>query len=316
MIQGAPAASAPQLSDSQVSDSQVSASAPPALRGRSATWPLWLLGAQLVLGGNAWAVGPKVDAEAEVEAPGAERTSGGEDAQDSEVREIEALDQATLDKAEALFFSGLEHYRKSRFEHAAVDFQKAYTLTRHRDLIYNIARSREQLGDKPGAVEWYRAYLATGPTDETAIIHRIKELGGDPTPAVGKTGVAPVARTKAPESKTDEPVVEAVGAGIWPWVSLGAGVAAVGLGTVFGLKALGSAADARDATVRSKAQGFKDDAEGQALVADVAFAVGAAGLAGAAVLWFLADNRADDSAGQVQVGLTPDGASIGFTGTF
>jgi tetratricopeptide (TPR) repeat protein len=273
---------------------------------------LWLLGLQLTVGGGVVWAAPTED---EADAPLAEGATGGDDAQDSEVREIEALDQATLDQAEALFFSGLQHYRKGRFEHAAVEFQKAYTLTRHRDLIYNIARSREQLGDRPGAVEWYRAYLATGPTDETAIIHRIKELGGDPTPAVGKTGVAAAPRgTKAAEGAETSPVEE-VGAGIWPWVSLGAGVAAVGLGTVFGLKALDSAASARDATVRSKAQGFKSDAESQAVVADVAFAVGAVGLAGAAVLWFLADNRAETD-GQVQVGLTPGGAAIGFTGTF
>jgi tetratricopeptide (TPR) repeat protein len=98
----------------------------------------------------------------------------------TDIREIGALDQKTLDEAEATFFDGLGHYRAGRFEAAAQAFQKAHALTRHRDMLFNVARSRERMGDVPGAVEWYRAYLATQPADETAVIHKVRQLGAEP----------------------------------------------------------------------------------------------------------------------------------------
>lgn len=225
------------------------------------------------------------------------------------VREIEALDQATLDKAEVLFFEGLSHYRGGRYEDAAVRFQEAYVLTRHRDLLFNIARSRERLGDREAAVQWYRAYLATKPADETAVIHRIRQLGGDPTP---KAIVKPTAE-KVPQ-QTEPEVVER-GAGPWPWVALGVGVVAAGLGTTFGVLALDDASAAREAERRSKAADLKDSAETNALIADISFGLSAAALGTAVVLWWLADNEATTD-GSIQFGATGTGAAVGWTGRF
>ncbi len=225
-----------------------------------------------------------------------------------DVREIGVLDQATLDRTEVLFFSGLEHYRKGRFEEAVVAFQEAYTLTRHRDLLYNVARSREQLGDKAGAVEWYRAYLATTPADETAIIHRVRQLGGEPSPAKP----ADVANTLSKAAPVE--VIES-GPGPLPWVALGTGIAAAAVGTTFGLMALDDASKARSAERRAPALAFKDDAETKALIADVSFAVAAVGLGAAVWLWLDAEPETP-AAGQVQVGASATGASIGWVGRF
>ncbi|MCA9544549.1 MAG: hypothetical protein KC613_09165 [Myxococcales bacterium] len=241
-------------------------------------------------------------------APAVGIAAEGED-EVQDVREIGILDQETLDRAETLFFSGLEHYRKGRFEEAAVAFQQAFALTRHRDLLFNVARSREQIGDKGGAIEWYRAYLATEPADETAIIHRIQQLGGDPSPAKPAEVKAKVDANRPP----DVEVVEE-GAGVLPWVVLGAGVAAAATGAVFGFQALDDASKARAADRRGPAQAYKADAEQSALLADISFGLAAVGVGVAAWLWLDADQAKAE--GQVQVGALPGGGLVGWTGRF
>lgn len=225
----------------------------------------------------------------------------------TDIRETEALDQKTLDQAETIFFEGLGHYRAGRFEQAAQAFQKAYTLSRHRDMLFNVARSREKLGDNKGAVEWYRAYLATRPADETAVIHKVKQLGGDP-----------VAPEKAKEQRAEVTgPVETVerGAGPWPWVAVGVAVAAAGAGTFLGFQALDEASAARDADVRADAKKHKDSAESGALLADVCFGAAAAAAGAAVFLWWRADAEAA-TAGQVEVSLVPGGGALGFSGRF
>lgn len=226
----------------------------------------------------------------------------------SDVREIEVLDQKTLDLAESTFFEGLGHYRAGRFEQAAQAFQRAHTLTRHRDMLFNVARSREKLGDVAGAVAWYRAYLATGPADETAVIHRLKQLGAEPAASSQAQAQGPAA---------NEGPVETVerGAGPWPWLAVGVGVAAFGAGTFLGFSALGEAADARKSDIRADAKKHKSAAESSALLADVSFGVGAAAAAAAVFLWWQAD-AASVPGGQVELSALPGGGAVGYSGRF
>lgn len=225
----------------------------------------------------------------------------------TDIREVEALDQKILDKAESAFFEGLGHYRAGKFDEAAQDFQTAYTLSRHRDMLFNVARSREKLGDVKGAVEWYRAYLATRPADETAVIHRVKQLGGEPAPA------EPVKRASSDSVGPVETVEK--GPGPWPWVAAGLSLAAVAGGTVFGFQALGEASDARDADLRSVAVKHKDAADSKALIADVCFGTAAVAAGAAVFLWWRADSEAA-TAGSIEVGWLPGGGALGYQGRF
>jgi tetratricopeptide (TPR) repeat protein len=223
------------------------------------------------------------------------------------VLETEKLDQKTLDAAEAAFFEGLVHYRAARYEQAAQSFQKAWSLARHRDMLFNVAQSREKLGDIKGAVEWYRTYLETRPTDETAVIHRIRQLGEEPN----RVGTAPAPRV-------DEVRVERVeaGAGPWPWVAAGVAVVAAAGGTVVGLGALDEASSARSATLRADAQKHKDAAESGALTADLLFGVSAVSAAAAVYLWWRADAATTGTEAALEVGAAPSGGWLGVTGRF
>lgn len=227
---------------------------------------------------------------------------------EAHVRETHQLDEATLDRAEALFFEALEHYRGGRFENAALRFQEAYVLTGHRDMLFNVARSRERLGDHDGAVRWYRSYLKTEPTDETAVIHRIRQLGGDPTPADAPVKPIGPARPTGPE------VVE-IGAGPWPYVAAALGVGATVAGLALGVSALSDAEAARASNDRSEAQRLKTSAEGSALGADLLYGVGAAGIGVAVWLFLRADSKAA-AQGRMEVSATPDGATLGWSTRF
>ncbi len=238
----------------------------------------------------AWAQAPEVEPDA------------------TQVREAASLDEGTLDRAEALFFEGLAHYHGGRFENAALRFQEAYVLTGHRDMLFNVARSRERLGDGKGAVRWYRSYLNTRPTDETAVIHRVRQLGGDPTPA--EAPVKPI----GPRAPTGPRLVE-VGAGPWPWVAAAAGVAATATGVALGVAALADAEAARAASDRSDAQRLKTSATDGALVADVLYGVGAAGIGVAVWLFLRADSKAA-AQGRMELSAGPDGASLGWSTAF
>jgi serine/threonine-protein kinase len=98
-----------------------------------------------------------------------------------------------------------------------------------------------------------------------------------------------------------------------PWIVGGAGVVALGVGTVFGLKAMSNADDARTECpngVCNSEQGQKDAdaAHTQATISNVSFVLGAAAIATGAVLYFTLSKQ------KTQVGVLPlfDQSSVGL----
>jgi hypothetical protein len=104
------------------------------------------------------------------------------------------------------------------------------------------------------------------------------------------------------------------------WVTLGAGVVGLGIGTVFGIQTLSSKSDAdalcptnrcaSDARVRE----LDSSARSSATISTVAFVLGAAGV-GIGTVWLLLE-RAPKSSTSVAWALTPTPQSLSVTGAF
>lgn len=223
-----------------------------------------------------------------------------------------------IDQAESLFFSGFVAYQQKNYERAAELFQQAYAIVPYHDLLYNVARSREQLGDNEGSIQWYRAYLATKPIDETTVIHRLKLLGGDPTP-----------QSLTNEVVEDSTPREFASVSMIPWITFGAGLVLAGVGTYYGLSALDEATAARDASTKSLWSRHKKEAESAALTADIMYGLGASALFAGVYLWLQQDKaqgtlvngktevkETSSLAPPLRLALTPDGAQVGYRWSF
>jgi hypothetical protein len=100
-----------------------------------------------------------------------------------------------------------------------------------------------------------------------------------------------------------------------PWIVGGVGVVALGVGTVFGLKAISNADDARENCPNGlcndeAGQKAADDAHTQATISNVAFVLGGAAVATGVVLYFVLPTKHG-----TQVGMAPmlDQSSVGLT---
>lgn len=80
------------------------------------------------------------------------------------------------------FKKGEAQYNKGEFARAIAEFTRAHELSPHPTCLFNIARSHENLGDYPRALEFYRKALAltTAPADRADIERRIRNIESRP----------------------------------------------------------------------------------------------------------------------------------------
>ncbi|HET7541760.1 MAG TPA: hypothetical protein VFK05_17920 [Polyangiaceae bacterium] len=150
----------------------------------------------------------------------------------------------------------------------------------------------------------------------------------EPTPVPGAVGAAattaqPEGAAPAPANATPQAAATAPSSSakpapaeqrsLIPWIVGGAGVVALGVGTVFGLKAISNADDSRADCpngVCNSEQGQKDAdaAHTQATISTVSFVLGGAAIATGAVLYFTLPKQ------KTEVGMVPmfDQSSVGL----
>ncbi len=142
---------------------------------------------------------------------------------------------------------GRKLYDEAKYEEALGSFLDAQRLYASPDHHFNIARCYEALGRYPLAVEYYRAYLRSNPSDRAnientitrieAIIARSNEPAPEPTPVAPEpaTQPEPTPPTDGQDDRGAYPgrglviggaVLAAVGAGLGIGAGVGAGVAA------------------------------------------------------------------------------------------
>lgn len=170
----------------------------------------------------------------------------------------EAAGKAAFDRAMGRFEVGA-------FEEALVDFVRAYELTHHHAILFNIAQCHRNLGAPRRAIFFFERYLDhPHPKDAEGVRLAITELeqqierreSGGPeaagAPAPGDRSAGMLERTRTPTIATvvEEPTppgpvgTESIGEAPvpvaerwWFWVLLGAGAAAVAGGVWAGVEA-------------------------------------------------------------------------------
>ena len=223
-------------------------------------------------------------------------------------------------EAMELFRRSATAYRDGDFEEAATLLRRAYEIEPVPVLQYNLARALEGLGDLPGAVAAYEAYLEGEPDarDRGSIEARLATLREQiaEREALARAAEARAAEEEAartasePPRTTPEPVPERGGPSAAPWIVAAVGVAGVGVAIGLGAVAQDTNAAAMEEPVHERRVELVDEAQTYALAANVAFGVGGA-LALAGLVWGIVDvasigGRSEDAA----VAIGPGGVLV------
>ena len=99
---------------------------------------------------------------------------------------------------------------------------------------------------------------------------------------------------------------------------MGVGGILIGFGSWQGMSALESAENARNAKIKKQYNGFKDDAEGQALMADIGIGLGAIAVGIGTYLWYQDYKKGNQKKAynRVSVDIQPDRTNIGYSWSF
>jgi tetratricopeptide (TPR) repeat protein len=213
-------------------------------------------------------------------------------------------------RAREAFTLGSRAFEDRRWEDAVRYFERAYELSGRPALLYNLGAAYERMGARERGIDAFERYLEASPNAEnrTEVEERLHNLraGLDPPDAAAEDGNA--RESGNAESGSNAVDVDA-GPGAAPWIVMGTGALAAGLGGV--LMGLASAAKGR---VESAPMGtYWDTVEGEAADASTFSIVGAIllGVGGAALVsglvWLLVGDR--DDAHRV-VAILPGGVSV------
>jgi hypothetical protein len=144
-------------------------------------------------------------------------------------------DDASSARIAELNESGAKLYADRNYRRAIEKFIEAYAIDHDPNLLFNIARCYEELGETDAAIEKYQAFVAAPGADTDGrlraqdslkALEKLRTEGPAPKPGQASDAAAPAADPHA------EPGAESQTSGsVLPWVALGAGVVATGLGT-------------------------------------------------------------------------------------
>jgi hypothetical protein len=190
---------------------------------------------------------------------------------------------------------GQQHYKRGEFEVSVALLKQAYALYPEPTLLYNLARSLEGVGDKQGAVDAYKQYLASAADieDRGAIERRVTTLEAELAETKPPDRPTPTPPPVVVVEKPAQPVVvveQPSGIAVAPIVVAALGAVAVGTGAYFGYEAKKQHDDAVNAATGSDAKSFNDTSHRDALIGNIAMIGGGAVLAGG-IIWAIVSRR-------------------------
>ena len=243
-----------------------------------------------------------------------------------------ASDNPTSARIAELNEAGARAYQSRNYRAAIEKFVEAYAIDHDPNLLFNLARCYEKLGDLPAAIEKYQAFLAAPGADtegrvkanaSLAELERLREQGGT-KPGDGASGGEPSA---AEAGSTTESSASRYGP--WPWLTLGAGVLVTGVGaTLYALgvhdhsQVTGSAGYGNPSLVspmtRAEAQSYVDSGNTKKIVGGIGLGLGGALIATSVVLFVTGKSESPSATASARVTLAPgaNGFYAGYSGSF
>jgi tetratricopeptide (TPR) repeat protein len=216
---------------------------------------------------------------------------------------------------------GQQHYKRGEFEVSVALLKQAYALYPEPTLLYNLARSLEGVGDKRGAVDAYKQYLASAADieDRGAIERRVTTLEAELAASNQKPEPVPppeVVVEKPAPKPIPQPIVvpPEPHVSIAPIVVAALGAVALGTGGVFGYEASKNHDDAVKALTGTAASSYNTTAHRDALVGNIAMIGGGAMLAGG-VIWALVSRstRGDEQVAGLHAHISPTSVALEWT---
>jgi tetratricopeptide (TPR) repeat protein len=200
----------------------------------------------------------------------------------------------TKQEAADLAAKSAKHYKRGEFEQAAALLREAYDRYPEPNLLYNLARALEGVGDRLGAIDAYERYLSSAKKieDRGGIERRVATLRAEledllkreaekqkpaapPPPPPPKPVVTPVVPVvPVVIEKPEQPPPKKQSRSVVPWVTLASGAAVIGAGAYMAYRAHAADEDSRDPMSGVDGQALHDRAKRDALAANVLFVVG------------------------------------------
>jgi tetratricopeptide (TPR) repeat protein len=229
------------------------------------------------------------------------------------------------------FENALKLYRSGQYRDAIVELDHAIELDPDaKDLHYNRGLVHEKLGEIDLAIISFRRFteLETDPKELERVIQIIHRLEGAKQNVKTDEPVAPPPPTETPKSAAvvvverdkPQPVQAEKRKGrldAWVYVTGGAAIVALGVGTYYGVQALRTQPSSNDATGPDHTvYGLQDQqrrAHDYAITADIAIGVGIALGGAAALLYFTRDAKPKTQVGAM---VGPNGGLVGMRSAF
>lgn len=228
--------------------------------------------------------------------------------------------------------AGARAYAERHYRMAIEKFVEAYAIDHDPNLLFNIARCYEKLGDLGAAIEKYETFVAAPGADtegrikakaSIAELQQLKEQGGVAPQDAGAQ--ATEAETSASASGDES----ASHVDIWPWVTLGAGVVVTGVGATFYALGVSDHAQVTDAAgygdpsvvypmTRAEAQSYVDSGNTKKLIGGIGLGLGGGLIATGVVLLVTGKSSSTTQSAATSFTLTPsrEGLLAGYSGRF
>jgi hypothetical protein len=230
---------------------------------------------------------------------------------------------------------GAAFYAARDYRRAIEKFIQAYAIDEDPNLLFNIARCYEELGEVDAAIEKYENFLKTPGADtrgrqrareSLASLRASKETAvADTAPATSST--APAEAQPQPSGAPEAAVAEE--SNVLSWLTLGGSVAFAAIGTTFYVLGAGDHSEVTDARgfgdptvitpmTRRDAQDLVDAGDTKKLIGGISVGVAGALAATYVVLLVTGDESRPESEPSLGFSLlpSPDGTSVAVQGSF